>query len=220
MEKYPEDLLNFYKLHSVHSYTATRPLYECWKDSECSHYEIDFQVDTAAMLVECQQIDHLFVNHRPVDVIGGYSHKGWQSITLHGLAPNKTEHYTRYGFTTLEEANYHWTEICEQVPILSNFLKSLPYDMFDRVRIMKLAPQGYIMPHTDGASRMFGPLNFAINNPTGCDFVFENKGIVPFRAGVGMVLDVGRRHMVINNSDEYRYHVIVHGHTSNNFNRL
>jgi hypothetical protein len=85
---------------------------------------------------------------------------------------------------------------------------------------MRLAPGGYIMPHTDGVDRSFGPLNIAINNPSGCHFVFEEKGIVPFEPGIGMVLDVGRRHAVINQSDEARYHVIVHGEYSTAFRFL
>ena len=85
---------------------------------------------------------------------------------------------------------------------------------------MRLAPGGYIMPHTDGLGRIFSPLNIAINNPKGCYFVFKDKGIVPFEDGAGMVLDVGRKHIVINNSEETRYHVIVHGHYNNDFFNL
>ena len=76
---------------------------------------------------------------------------------------------------------------------------------------MRLAPHGYIMPHSDNKDRTFGPLNIAINNPNKCHFVFENIGIVPFYSKKGFILDVGRKHMVINMSNEYRYHIIVHG---------
>ena len=79
---------------------------------------------------------------------------------------------------------------------------------------MKLAPGGYVMPHRDGLGRAFGPLNIAINNPPGCRFVMEEAGVIPFEPGVGMVLDVARTHAVINQGDETRYHVIVHGEYS------
>lgn len=77
------------------------------------------------------------------------------------------------------------------------------------------------MPHSDNKyQRAFSPLNIAINNPDKCHFVFKDKGIVPFGAGTGMVLDVGREHIVINNSNEPRYHIIVHGHYKQEFNKL
>ena len=77
------------------------------------------------------------------------------------------------------------------------------------------------MPHSDNKfERAFGPLNIAINNPDGCHFVFKEKGIVPFVAGTGLVLDVGNEHIVINNSNEVRYHVIVHGNYDQGFYNL
>jgi hypothetical protein len=76
------------------------------------------------------------------------------------------------------------------------------------------------MPHTDGPGRIFSPLNIAINNPVGCEFIFKNKGSVPFVAGTGMVIDVAREHIVINDSDEPRYHIIVHGHYAEDFFKL
>ena len=90
---------------------------------------------------------------------------------------------------------------------------------------MRLAPGGYIMPHSDGEGRIFGPLNIAINNPEGCNFYFESWGKVPFKQGTGFFLDIGNVHAVYNNSDETRYHFIVHGDISKNliqmsFNQL
>ena len=85
---------------------------------------------------------------------------------------------------------------------------------------MRLAPGGHIMPHTDGPGRIFGPLNFPLTNPEGCKFAFEEDGIVPFEVGRGFMLDLGRRHFVLNDSDEYRYHLIVHGIYSVEIGRL
>jgi hypothetical protein len=76
---------------------------------------------------------------------------------------------------------------------------------------MKLSAGGYIMPHTDGPGRIFGPFNIAINNPKGCEFYFRKWGKVPFRQGTGNILDIGNEHIVWNNSKEDRYHFIVHG---------
>lgn len=217
MTEYPTDLLDFYNQHKEFSSPVHATFQESKDDSECAFYPIKFDFDADLLLKECQSVDDLFFNHRSKDA---YGHLGWQSLTLHGLDKHKTNHFTSYGFKTLEEADYHWTDVCEQVPNLYNFLSKLPYSMFERVRIMRLAPHGYIMPHTDGPGRIFSPLNIAINNPDECYFVFENKGIVPFVAGNGMVIDVARQHIVANFSDTPRYHVIVHGYYNENFNKL
>ena len=220
MNDYPQELLEFYNQHIGSNSPLHSSFQESREDTECAYYPIKFNVDAGALLQECQAVDDLYFNHRSQDVKNGYGHRGWQSLTLHGIDKHKTEHYTQYGFNNLEEANYHWTDAADLVPNLTSFLKSLPYKLFDRVRIMRLAPGGYVMPHTDGPGRIFSPLNIAINNPNGCEFVFKDRGIVPFVAGTGVVIDVAREHIVINDSDEPRYHIIVHGHYSEDFFKL
>jgi hypothetical protein len=174
---------------------------------------IDFDADFDEMLQEIRLLEEtFFVKHRDKDKLNSYFHEGWNAVTLHGIDPSKTEHFDRYGFKTQEDANYHWTEVCEFLPTTTQFLKSLDYSQYDRVRIMKLKAGGYIMPHTDGKGRIFGPFNIAINNPEGCKFAFKEDGLVPFKKGRGVFLDLGREHAVWNNSDEDRYHIIVHGH--------
>jgi len=160
---------------------------------------------------ELRRIDKYFVPHRDKDRSGSYGHEGWDSLTLHGISPEKTENYDQYGFNTEEEANYHWTDICEKCPYIVDTIKSLPYSKFNRVRIMRLAPGGYIMPHNDGDGRIFGPYNLALTHPPECFFYFEDKGLVPFKPGRGFFLDLGVRHCVINYSKSFRYHVIIHG---------
>lgn len=177
------------------------------------------QVDLSVIKDEMKKIDHLFVEHRAKDKINSYGHDGWFSLTLHGIAHDKTENYDRYGFKTEAEAKYHWTECCELIPETIKFIKSLPFYNYGRVRIMRLSPGGYIMPHSDGPGRIFGPFNFALTNPEGCKFVFKDIGIVPFKPGMGFLLDIGRPHALFNDSDEYRYHVIVHGIPDNTINQ-
>lgn len=217
---YPQELITFYNDNKNFKSNVYSSFTESYNDPDCAYYPITFNIDTDLLLNECQSVDDLYFNHRSQDKQKGYGHEGWQSLTLHGIDKHKTEHYTKYGFSSLEDANYHWTDVCNQIPNLYKFLSSLPYKLFDRVRIMKLAPGGYIMPHTDGRGRIFSPLNIAINNPDGCHFVFKDKGIVPFVAGTGMIIDVGREHIVINDSNEARYHIIVHGHYDKDFFNL
>jgi len=183
-------------------------------DKECDwpYSVIDFDNDFDVMLNEIKSLEETyFVKHRDKDKLNSYFHEGWNAVTLHGIDPSKTEHFDRYGFKTQEEANYHWTEVCEFLPTTVDFIKSLGYEQYDRVRIMKLKAGGYIMPHTDGKGRIFGPFNIAINNPEGCNFSFKDDGLVPFKKGRGVFLDLGREHAVWNNSNEDRYHIIVHG---------
>jgi len=84
------------------------------------------------------------------------------------------------------------------------------------VRIMKVAPGGYIMPHNDTPDggdykRLLGPMNIALTQPIGCEFVMEGIGLLPFRPGKGFIIDIGHKHCIINKSNKNRYHVIVHG---------
>lgn len=217
---YPKELIDFYEKNKNFTNTIHKSITLSQQDEECSYYPINFNFDVDKALIECQSIDDKFCDHRSLDKKNGYKHVGWKSLTLHGIDEHKTEHYTRYGFNTLEEAKYKWTNVCNYIPTLYNFLSSLPFKLFDRVRIMKLEPNGYIMPHSDGPGRIFSPLNIAINNPYDCYFVFKNKGIVPFSPGKGMILDVAREHMVVNFSNVPRYHIIVHGHYNDDFYKL
>jgi hypothetical protein len=211
---HPPALLDFCNKNKNYTNTVRHSFNASRADLNCAYYPIRFDIDAGLLLNECKDVNDMYFDHRTEDQTSGYGHYGWQSLTLHGIDKHKTKHFVHYGFKSFDEAGYHWTDACDRVPNLCKFLQSLPYDKFHRVRIMRLAPDGYILPHTDGANRAFGPLNIAINNPYGCYFVFEEKGIVPFAPGVGMVLDVARRHAVINQSNEARYHVIVHGEYS------
>jgi len=178
-------------------------------ESDWPFLQIDFKDDFEKMHQECIENDHLFVGHRQKDKHLSYSHEGWSALTLHGIRADATEHFDQYGLT---KAEYKWTEVCKYFPTCTKFLKKLKYKNYDRVRIMRLAPGGYIMPHSDGKGRIFGPLNIAINNPDGCNFYFKDWGRVPFKQGTGFFLDIGNIHAVYNDSDEPRYHFIVHGH--------
>ena len=111
---------------------------------------VDFEADFEKMHKECVDNDHMFVGHRQQDRHLSYNHEGWAAITLHGIKPSATENYEQYGFKSAAEADYHWTEACEAFPECTKFLKSLNYDKYDRVRIMKLAAGGFITPHVDG----------------------------------------------------------------------
>jgi len=184
-------------------------------ESDWPYLQIDFNDDFEKMHQECIENDHLFVGHRQKDKHLSYSHEGWAALTLHGLRSDATENYDQYGF--IDESDYKWTEVCEYFPACVQFLKKLGYQTYHRVRIMRLAPGGYIMPHSDGkGGKGFGALNIAINNPEGCNFYFQSWGKVPFKPGTGFFLNIENVHAVYNNSNEPRYHFIVHGFVNDN----
>jgi len=54
------------------------------------------------------------------------------------------------------------------------------------------------------------PVNIAITQPVDCNFVMEKHGSVPFTTGSVFWLDVSNMHTVFNNSDQLRWHIIVH----------
>jgi hypothetical protein len=47
-----------------------------------------------------------------------------------------------------------------------------------------------------------------------------HKGFLPFSAGKALLLDVGNTHAVYNNSNEDRYHIIIHGKVNKQFKQL
>ena len=69
-----------------------------------------------------------FVAHRDKDgdaASGGYSHKGWRSLCIHGIDHEKTNHFVHSTVITLhEETPYRWTDICDKCPVTANFLKT------------------------------------------------------------------------------------------------
>jgi Aspartyl/Asparaginyl beta-hydroxylase len=173
--------------------------------------QLPFDIPHQAMLAEAKKLREFFVAHR-----SGGEHRGWRSLCLHGISSVHTENHDRYGFANRESAGYDYTDISRFCPVSTAFFRDvLGYDSYDRVRFMLLEPGGYILPHEDVDWKQLGPINIALNNPVGCEFAMEHWGLVPFSEGTANMLAVGHRHAVFNNSNEDRYHIIVHGTRAN-----
>lgn len=213
---FPEKLLEFIENNQSNWQPGLIPN-NLW-NSDWPWAPIRLDINSTLVQHELEKLKYYFVPHRDKDKIHSYGHEGWESLTLHGLDYDKTEHWDRYG--NRDETHYRWTEVCEYAPYIVSLIKSLPYSKFGRVRIMKLSAGGYIMPHTDGPGRIFGPLNIALTNPDGCRFVFKDRGVVPFEPGKGFLLDIGNEHCVINDSKQDRYHIIVHGSHTHDIHKL
>ena len=99
--------------------------------------------------------------------------------------------------------------------------KCFPYKQYFRIRIMRISPGGHIWPHIDGGFDHLGPINVALNNPEGCAFYMGGVGILPFKQGTAISLNIGSKmHAVVNNSNENRYHLIIHGITDDKMSNI
>jgi len=167
------------------------------------------------MLEEAQAVRDRFVEHR------NDSGKGWHSLCIHGVAPHVTSRPEDHGYDS-SQVDYSWTEIAELCPTTSNYFKNVfPYNSYQRLRFMLVEPGGYINPHIDFDKPHIGAINISLNNPVGCKLVTE-YGTVPLEdSGSVVCFNAGYKHCVVNDSNEDRFHIIVHGAPKNpEFNNL
>jgi hypothetical protein len=182
------------------------------KNSENTPFPL---VDTAfpheEILSEAISLERSYFKHR-LDA------DGWTSVALHGISNSHTQSHSHYGYQTEDEVPYQWTSAVEKTPVLNKWLEDFLsegdiFEKYYRVRIMRLAPGGYILPHQDHKSgeRKFFAINIAINNPDLAKIVFKGFGVTPWVAGDVRLYDVSVPHSACNPSDSPRYHLIIHG---------
>ena len=170
--------------------------------------ELDISVPYLDIFEEIKNIQQFFVPHRTE-----YNNNtGWESFCLHGKSYDATREHEHYS----DDRQLTWTdEALKYMPKTVKYFKEVwPCREYDRLRIMKLCSKSIIELHRDGdnGTRM-DPINIAINQPEGCNFYVESNGIVPFKQGSAIWLDVNNYHCVINDSDQDRYHIIIHQKT-------
>jgi hypothetical protein len=165
--------------------------------------KLSVQIPYEDILREIKNNVEFLVEHR--DDYG--EHEGWKSFCIHGKTLHTTQHCT-------DDRPFVWIpEVVEQMPVTVNYFKSWNLD-FNRLRVMALEPGGFISVHRDEKTPFLGPINIALTQPVGCDFVMEGWGAVPFTAGDAFMLDISNLHAVVNNSNETRYHIIAHYNNS------
>lgn len=166
--------------------------------------ELPIQVPTDDIYSEIISITPYLVDHR--DDYG--EHHGWKSFCIHGKSYDATREDLHY-----QDARPHvWTmEAVKHMPRTVEFFKDQwPASSYQRIRVMSLAPGGYITVHSDSQHSSLQPINISITQPDQCRFVMEKHGTIPFSPGRSFWLDVSNRHAVFNDSDQYRWHIIVH----------
>jgi len=177
-----------------------------------------FDINEFLKEIENLEKHDLFVKHR------SDKHPGWSSFVLHGIDWNKTNDYGDYGYASNEETPYKFVDYAKQhIPTIVKYFQNNQINNFKkyhRIRIMKLAPGGYISLHNDTPDGKYHTngwnLNMAINNPENCEMHFWNDkylylGQVPWQPGKAFKIRTGYNHLVRNLSNENRYHIIVHG---------
>lgn len=180
--------------------SCVKPKKNPYKDPPCEVMEL--KVPTDEIYKEILKIKNLFVKHREKDSIG------WSSFCIHGKSFDATREDDYYN----DDRPHVWTEeAVRYMPATINFLKSLNFKKFQRVRVMCLDPRGFINVHRDQNESKLGPINIAINHPKECKFYLEHHGELVFRPGVSYRLNLVNYHAVINYSDTPRYHIIIHG---------
>ena len=165
---------------------------------------LNLKIPHEEMYKEAMAQKHMFVKHR------GDSSPGWSSMAIHGTAVHHTSPKESY-FDKDEMPEYDWTELADLCPITKQWLQSLGFSKFNRVRFMLLDPGGYINPHRDTDDRKIHAWNVAINNPVGHKFVLDGHGIVPWKVGEVRGIDISQLHTVVNDGVEPRLHMIIHG---------
>lgn len=175
---------------------------------------LDIEFPYEKMLEEARAVRGRFVSHRSGVEGGGYKdgNRGWEALALHGITAEKTQSYGIYGYNSEREVPYQWTDVSKLCPVTTQFFKkSYPCKTYYRVRYTIMKPGGFIFPHVDRAEKALWEVNLALHNPEGFYFKLEDSGYIPFKNGRAFILDVSKKHAVINMSNEERIHMIVHG---------
>ena len=175
--------------------------------------ELDIPVPHLEMAEEAKALKEKFVPYR-----SSYKTSGWYSLPIIGKSsqePYSWDNYSEYKSAKDAAADMHYTEIAEQCPTTINWLeKTYPSKNYGRVRFMLLEPGGYIEPHTDTTHSILGAINVALTHPEGCAWTWSDGGKINFQPGKAYAVNISYEHSVVNESDEDRYHLIVHHYDS------
>ena len=197
----------------IQHYLNTRPTAE-WitKSSGLPYVEIDMEVPCDKIYQEWLTVQHLAVLHRSGESISEkffYGHNDWKSLVLYGAHPTATSD---------SEGPMSWTEVANSCPNTVSWIKKnfVINEHTGRIRFMLLGPKGYILPHSDSTKKGLDAFNIAVTNPVGCTFRLVNYGNIPFAPGKCMMIDTSNEHLLFNDSNEPRLHIIVHSELTNN----
>lgn len=178
--------------------------------SNANQLKLDLPFDYQGMLTEAKNLRDRFVTHRK----GDYNHKGWKSLVLHGLSETSTDYYKEYGYDSSVKAaeDSIWTQAAHESPITMDFLlNKFPSKKYARVRFMLLEAGGYIDTHTDSSQPILENINLSLSNPEGCVWHWgHDNSTLNMEPGSMYAMNIHYPHRIVNNSNEDRYHLIIH----------
>jgi len=153
---------------------------------------------------------------------GGDRGNGWSAVTLYGMDEEKTDHPSKYGIT---KPILKWC-LEEKAPLLTKYFKNNFFDglKYKRIRIMRLDPNGVIRPHSDNYNNsLYNALNVELGpkTPKWSMLVKGSTQNLHLYPGRVYLFNNYFYHTVMNESDQYRYQIIVHlDHIENSLETL
>lgn len=179
-----------------------------FSDAKC--LKLDIKVPYEKIAHEATQLRSRFIQYRSDDS------QGWHCLPIIGKSSTEPNSWQSY-FSSAEQAipYMQWTDICNSCPITVNWLKNVyPSKKYARVRFMLLEAGGYINFHKDTEHMILGAINVAVTNPVGCAWHWKDQESLEFVPGDAYAMNIGHEHSVRNDSNEDRYHIIIHHYDS------
>jgi hypothetical protein len=178
--------------------------------STARYLKLDLPVPYEQMYNEALSLRSKFIDYRSKDATG------WHSLPIIGKSATEADSWQSY-YTSAKDAATHmtWTSIADQCPVTVNWLeKTYPSNSFGRVRFMLLEAGGVIDFHKDTDHSVLGAINIALNNPEGCKWHWRDGTSFQFEPGGAYAMNISYEHSIRNDSDQDRYHMIVHHYDS------
>ena len=178
--------------------------------SNAKYLKLDIPVPYEDIRKEAELLKDRFIEYR------GKDSNGWLSLPIIGKSSSEPNSWQSY-FTSAADAIPYMkpTDMAERCPVTLGWLNTVyPSKMYARVRFMLLKPGGVVDFHRDTEHMVLGATNVAITNPKGCAWHWKDGESLEFTPGDAYAMNIGYEHSIRNNSQEDRYHIIVHHYDS------
>ena len=181
--------------------------------SGLGYLPLDIEIPWQVISEEAQGVVAHMIAHPQPD----HDSTGWMNF---GLFARGKQDMGDYGLEQMDHSD-RWLDQAQQLmPRTVEYLQTQwPHKQFYKIRLLGLGPHGVIGLHSDDCNGLHN-INIAIDHPDSCNFVLENSGVIPFENGRAFLVNVGRRHAVINNSNQLRIHLVIYQDNDDAFGEL
>mgnify|MGYP006266430899 CR=1 FL=1 len=178
--------------------------------SESKYLKLDMPIPYDEMYKEAVALRGMFIPYR------GDNATGWYSLPIVGKSETEPYSWNVYYSSAKDAApNMHFTKNSELCPITTKWLlETYPSNNYARVRFMLLEAGGVINFHKDTEHSVLGAINIALNNPSGCAWHWKDGSSMEFKPGDIYAMNISYEHSIRNDSNEDRYHMIIHHYDS------